>query len=835
MIRISQELQNLFKNATGRRFGISLVALVSIPFVLLLVLVFLCFGLILQSQQKNFGRIYSERTAEFLAHDLADEMSSLMSPAANFVDELAANIEMKLCRTADCVFSLVFKQRDIAGLIPAQIAYIGFGEVGGRFVGIFKTGETDRWFLGTTKTTGTNNNRLDILAPGISFSVEPYDVLARGWFQGGIVGRKPVWSAPYKNMSAGTTLQRNNNKWSLTRVARVDDPDGKPLGVLAVDVDLNPIAAFLNRMTGRTVAKLSIHAISGEEISVQNGELVITPNGQPTSPPPAGNLIHREVPVTSGNLNGWRLTLTLAPGLSHPVLWGWTAPLLLLAALLASLCLAAFAASSVVDPIKRLSRGVADVSNLRFDAAINVKTRVKEIGLLAATMEKMRAALHRNQQRLEFLAYHDPVSGLLNRAGLSNEYSSMENDSGQVELLLIKIRNHSHITSVLGSAALGRMVVRNIAYIRDDVPGSVAGCISESQIACLCRTEYGLSDQQVERLLQRLRTAHEENGIHCSADIAASVSLRQNREDSFEVLMRRASGALHHAEKIQSTRAIWYNPALLNDLRETLEFQGDIARSITNGDFALEFQPIFALQTMKIEGVQALALWQHPQLGAIEQHKFFAVLETNGYIRDVGLFVISRSFEFLHRFKQRNPEKKLSVCIVLSLVQLLDPLFVERVTELRSEWSVKGDEFVFVILKNAGALDDPQILRSLDKLRSLGFRLAVDYAIDTAGLSKLYSVMSETMVIRPALQRGIEQAGPERTILRSVCRLASELEMHSLAVGIERETVIAPLIECGCNYGMGPWFGDAMSEQEFFVTYTANASLEALIDESQTA
>jgi len=630
MVIMDEEAKYNIDNVSERGFGIPVVALVGLPLVALLLVVFLGFGLVLESERNTLGKTYSERTAEFLARDLADEMGDLMSPAAIFIASLAAKIENAPCKTADCVFSFVEKQRDLAGLVPSQIAYIGFGEVGGRYLGIFKTGENDQWFLGTTKTSVMDQTRLDIMAPGASFSVQDYDVHARGWYQGGIIGSKPIWSAPYKNMSAVTSLPRKNNKWSLTRVVRIDDPDGKPLGVLAADVDLNPIAAFLQRMTGKTLAKLSIHTISGEEISVENGELVITPNSQVVRPAASDSLIYKEVPVAAGDLKGWRLALTLAPELSHPAMWGWKTPLLLLGGLLASLGLAAFAASYVVDPVKRLSRAVVEVSNLKLDAAINVKTRVKEIALLAGIIEKMRAALHRNQNRLEFLAYHDPVSGLLNYTGLSHKYASMQSIHGQMELVLIKIKNHTHINSVLGSAALARMMTRNVAYVQDEFPGSIAACMSESQIACLCQTEDGLDEQQMRRLLERLREPHEENGVHCSADIAASISLRQNETDSFDLLLRRANGALHHAEKTQSEGAIWYNPALLHDLRETLEFRGDIARSIANGEFRLEFQPIVVLKSGGIEGVQALAVWQHPQLGVIKQNKFFSVFEKNG-------------------------------------------------------------------------------------------------------------------------------------------------------------------------------------------------------------
>lgn len=403
----------------------------------------------------------------------------------------------------------------------------------------------------------------------------------------------------------------------------------------------------------------------------------------------------------------------------------------------------------------------------------------------------------------------------------------MRGDGGHIDLILIKIKNHTHISSGMGTAALGRIVARNIGFMQDEFPGCIPGCISENLIACLCETDDGLDEQRVRKLLNTMRQPYEENGIRCSVDICGSISPGQIGT-SFDSLLRRGNGVLHYAEKTQSEGAVWYNPALLHDLGETLEDRGDAAQAIALGEFSVEFQPIVELATGWIAGVQALAVWQHPQHGVVKQHKFVPILEKSGSIRDVGLFLISQSFEFFDRLKIHHPDgHKLSVCINLSLVQLFDPLFIERVAELQRQWSIDGSKVVFVVTRNVRALDDPQIVRVLSKLRNLGFRLSVDYAIDSSGLSKLTSVRSESLIIRPALQRNIEQPGLERTILRSVCRLAAELDMYSIALGVAHHAALAPLIDCGCSHGIGPLFGDALSEQEFLDIYAENAALFA--------
>ncbi|MGH6859600.1 MAG: EAL domain-containing protein [Phyllobacterium sp.] len=530
--------------------------------------------------------------------------------------------------------------------------------------------------------------------------------------------------------------------------------------------------------------------------------------------------------MTVEYLKGWRLAVTLGPELSQPALWCWKHTLALIGGLLLSIMLAAIAAAHVVHPLRRLSRAVTDVGNLSLDAPVAVRTRIREIGLLAATIERMRKMLRTNQARLEFLAYHDPASGFLNQSGLMRSYSLQQARPGQLDLILIKVRNYHHIASIMGEAILARIVSRNIGAIQEELEDSAVGCINDNQIACLYSSKDGLDIAQMQKLLDRMRVPYEVDGVRVNADICASVSTRQHQTDRFDMLLRRANGALHHAEETRSDDAVWYNPVIIQDLREALEFGGDIAQAIARGEFFVRFQPIVELRSGRIEAAHASISWRHPDLGILKGRKFIPIFERNGSIRHIGLFVISQTFEFLHHFKRRSPGRSLQVGINLSYAQLLDPLFIERVTELQKEWGIQATEIRFVITQSAALLEDQQILRTMRKLRKLGFHLCIDqFAMAYAVVTALTAIRYDSLMVGSNLQQGIDHPGVERTIFQSVCGLAAKLGMQSIAVGIDRHAIIAPLVECGCTHGMGPWFGKAAAEPEFLGIYAENAAL----------
>ncbi|QND54932.1 EAL domain-containing protein (plasmid) [Phyllobacterium sp. 628] len=805
-------------------YDIPVVVLVGVPLVTLMLLAFLSLGLILQHERNALSAESSERVADLLSRDMQERIDGRFAPVASFVDTLVAKADQSGCHSTSCMFTLIDEMRASPTDVPEEVGLIGFGDNQGQFKAAFRTKASGLSFAGNIQSMPDDPHKRETTVPGMPDAFETYDIRDRQWYQRGILSNAPVWTAPFKSIWDGSKKIGGDRPWNVTRVTRISDADGKPLGVIAVDVDMGEIASLIGKMAGNTLKSVSFISDMGNEISVVDNQLVVTSESAKANH--QFSHIRKEVPLGVEGLDGWRLVVTLGAELSRPLALQPMTWILFLGGLLASLYAAAVTASLVVTPVKRLSGAAVNVSNLDFDAPVDANTHVKEIALLARLIDKMRAALHVNQERLEFLAYHDPVTGFLNYAGLSNAYNSMKVSEERIDLVLIKIANHNHISSVLGENALARIVARNIALIKSEIAGSTVGCTNESQIVCLVESEKGVDEQKINELLARLRKPHEEENLRCSTDILASVSSRLSESDNFDILLQRANGALYHAEEMQSETAVWYNPLLFHDLREALEFSGNVVQVIADGEFLVEFQPIIDLKSGHISGAQAKIFWRHAQLGLIEQSKFVPIFEKNGSIRHVGLYAISQTFEFLNHFKARYRDKELVVSVSLSLVQLLDPLFIERVAELQTEWQIRSREIKFVITQNASALEDPQILHSLRQLHRLGFQLAVDrFGMDNASLNGLVAVQYSSILICPSLQHNIEVIGPERTILESICGLANKLNMDSVAVGIENNAIIEPLIECGCTHGVGPWFGLPMAKQGFLDSYARNATI----------
>ncbi|EJN02330.1 EAL domain-containing protein [Phyllobacterium sp. YR531] len=803
------------------KFSIPVIAVIGLPLLTLLILVFIGFGLTLRDHRSELTKAYSERMSKAVALDLGRQLSDLITPVEQYVDGVTRQIKAAGCKTTACVNSLIQKEYLKPDLVPLQIAGIRFGGMDGRLNGAFRYQEKQVEFAGRFDSIEDNPSRFAVTLAGRELFSFVFDLYSQGWYQAGMIGKSAVWSAPYHGDNANNLCQQGAlQDWSLTRIVRIDDPDGKPLGVLGADMCINEIGALFKRVTsGHTVEKISIITPSTERIFIENEKVTVSPALLPVQEADA-------IPLGSGDLHRWRVAVTLDPGLSQQIAWDWRQISLLLAGFLISIILTALTASLVVKPLMKLSRAVTDVGDLKLETPISISTGIKEIGLLASVIERMRFVLHRNQTRLEFLAYHDPVTGFLNREGLARAFDLASTREGHVDLILIKVRNYHQIASVFGDAVLTRLLIDRINTVRTMFEGGVVGCLNNNQIACIFQSSEGIDIAHMQQVLAAMRLPYEDNGIRILLNIAGSVSSKHGQIELFDSLLRRANEAMHYAEETKSEDAVWYNPALIQDLRAVLDFGGDITQAIARGEFLVVYQPIVELRTGQIVEAQASVVWHHPEFGEIRSHKFMPILKRNGSIRHLGLFVMSRAFEFLHDFKRRSPDKKLLIGVKLSYAQLMDPLFVERVTELQAEWNISAPEVNFIITQNTAMLEDQQIFRVMRKLRKLGFSLTIDqFAMAHSTVNGTTALQYDGMMIGPDVYRGIEQPGVERIILEAACELARKLGMERIAVGIDNHAIIQPLIECGCSFGRGPWFGKSIDEQTFLARYDENAAM----------
>ena len=232
---------------------------------------------------------------------------------------------------------------------------------------------------------------------------------------------------------------------------------------------------------------------------------------------------------------------------------------------------------------------------------------------------------------------------------------------------------------------------------------------------------------------------------------------------------------------------------LILEKKKSSALRDDILLGLRRGEFHLLYQPQFSSAGHAILAVEALARWSHPLLGQVGPVDFVAAAEREGVIGQLGVFVLRQAC----RDARSWPGTKVSVNI--SRLQLREDDFVESVKSIAAEQDFPLERLDLEITESAAAEDFDLVRTSIEALRGVGVRFALDdYGTGKAGPEDLRRLPLDIVKID---QRVVAEIGTDRSavVIREAIAIARELGLKTTAEGVETKAQEAFLRECGCD------------------------------------
>jgi EAL domain-containing protein (putative c-di-GMP-specific phosphodiesterase class I) len=221
-------------------------------------------------------------------------------------------------------------------------------------------------------------------------------------------------------------------------------------------------------------------------------------------------------------------------------------------------------------------------------------------------------------------------------------------------------------------------------------------------------------------------------------------------------------------------------------------------------EFSVVYQPIVDLGTGVVRGVEALLRWQHPELGAVSPADFIPMSEYGGSIQVLGWHVLTEACSQLGRWRTELPDQRLAVGINVSVRQLDEPRFAERVLALVADHGIEPDQIVLELTEQALAVDFETAVAVVADLRAGGVSVAVDdYGTGYSSLRYLHRFAADVVKIDRSFVAKLEGSAHTEKIVRSVVHMAEGLDLQSIAEGIETTAQLALLRDLGCELGQG--------------------------------
>ena len=426
----------------------------------------------------------------------------------------------------------------------------------------------------------------------------------------------------------------------------------------------------------------------------------------------------------------------------------------------------------------------------------------------------------RLEEQLTHQAFHDPLTGLANRAlfrdRVSHALALGQRLGHSITVLFLDLDDFKRVNDSLGHAEGDRLLIsageRFLCCARE--ADSVAR-LGGDEFAILMEHVAG-TDGRAE-LLDRLQTAMAHpitlsgNLVQVSVSIGVATA---GPGDTADDLLRNADVAMYVAKRRGKGRAATYESRMYADVRERLEMEAALRSAIDANELRLHYQPIVGLETGAVFGVEALVRWEHPTFGHLLPQHFIPVAEETGLIVRLGEWVLSEACRQVAAWRERYPETRLAVSVNISSRQLQGAGLPDTLRNAVARAGVDPSAVILEITESVLMQQTDAVLARLQELKAIGVRLAIDdFGTGYSSLSYLQRFPIDILKIAKPFVEEVGMGADRSALARAIIGLGDTLRLETIAEGIEMAEQRAALLGLGCRLGQGHYFAPAIAAE----------------------
>ena len=419
----------------------------------------------------------------------------------------------------------------------------------------------------------------------------------------------------------------------------------------------------------------------------------------------------------------------------------------------------------------------------------------------------------RLEAKLRSEAENDSLTGLSNRRTFQRALAELCGRPGRHSqnngaVVFLDLDTFQQINDTYGHRIGDRLLQTSAARIRaavDSYPGAMPARFGGDEFAVLVpdvnRAEARLlAASLVAQLHQTFSADGHEMPVSTSVGLVVLGSDRCRADD----VMRDADLAMSAAKDRGGNAWAEFETSMYEAMSADTVLEAELRAALRAGSVEVHYQPVVSLPQGRAYAVEALARWNHPQLGQIPPARFIPLAEQRGLITAVGSYVLQESCAQLARWRaQAGEDAPRSVSVNVSVEQLRDPHFAEQVEAILSTHGLRGSDLVVEMTENAAMQDDVTLVENLHRLSEAGVGLSLDdFGAGQSSLARLRDLPVSALKVDPALLDGVNERG-YNPLMHAVVTMADTLKLAVCVEGIETTAQAEYVSWLGCEYGQG--------------------------------
>jgi len=428
------------------------------------------------------------------------------------------------------------------------------------------------------------------------------------------------------------------------------------------------------------------------------------------------------------------------------------------------------------------------------------------------------------EKKIEYMAHHDALTGLPNRtlakARAEQIIAQAKRSDSKAAFLFIDLDGFKAINDTLGHS-VGDLMLKTIASrlkecVREcDIISRQGG--DEFLLILSDLKEENVIASTTEKILAELEKSFDTNEHTLSLSGSIGISIYPDHGESFELLLKNADTAMYKAKESGKNGYHFYTQQMTHNIIGQFKIQNDLKMALENNEFTLFYQPQIDLATNRITGVEALIRWFHPKLGMIPPMNFIPIAENSGLIVSIGQWVIEEACRQVALWQKMGII--ISVAVNISAMQFKRGNLEEIVKNALHSSKIDPKQLELELTESVIMHNTETTLECVHNLKRLGIQLSIDdFGTGYSSLAYLKRFAVDKLKIDQSFVRDILKDQEDAVIVQTIIQMAKNLNLKSIAEGVENADVLSIINNYGCDEVQGYHFAKPM-ESSAFETY----------------
>ena len=471
----------------------------------------------------------------------------------------------------------------------------------------------------------------------------------------------------------------------------------------------------------------------------------------------------------------------------------------------------------LVDDVTARREATETVRRARDELEVRVLERTAELAGANALLQGEIVERRQAEARVHHMAYHDSLTGLPNRALLTDRLDramvAAQRAGRKLAVMFIDLDRFKTINDSLGHLT-GDYLLKEVAsrLCRAVRASDTVGRLGGDEFVVLVPGIRGPDEcvQVAEKIIESLSTSvpYEGHQLH----ITPSIGICMFPDDGGDVasLMRHADAAMYHAKANGRNNYQFFTQRMNLAAAQHFELESRLRTALAKEEFELFYQPIFDIATRRMHSMEVLLRWRHGAELVLPDH-FIPIIEENGLIVQIGEWVIRRACTQSVEWRRQGLDP-VPLAVNLSPRQFMHRGLIESIERIIEDTGIDPAMLEFEITETALMQHGEQTLEILEQLNGMGIRLSIDdFGTGYSSLAYLKRFPVKKIKIDRAFIKDLEHSAEDRAIVGAIMALSDSLQLSVVAEGVETEAQFDLLKANGCQFAQGYLFNQPLA------------------------